>query len=307
MRSQGAPQAALPPFTSACAQFPPPPLPPPLADSSMSSEDTSLGNPQGGPRRASGIAAAEAAGQRALAKAAAARGDEEPQSKRRRTAAQGQAGDDGDGDDDAGVVAAAPVPAVLQLQAAEWEPFAVAPASPPPPPPADLAAAVLAACVRRSQLLRWRAEAMSAGALASPASDDAFAALRRRLVGALVRVHPPAQSDAYRLLHATSVGVHDRPYDCPPHAPGPRGAGVETIGLWLAGSPSGSAGAGSFRRLYRLVDVSDAPAPTPAEVAAYVATHARPGAEGAHLQRLRALAEQAALPLLAPRRSGDDA
>ena len=295
MRSQGAPQAALPPFTSACAQFPPPPLPPPLADSSMSSEDTSLGNPQGGPRRASGIAAAEAAGQRALAKAAAARGDEEPQSKRRRTAAQGLGDDDGD---DGGDVVAAPAPAVLQLQPSEWEPYAVAPASPPPPPPADVAAAVVAACVRRSQLLRWRAEAMSAGPPNSAASDAAFAALRHRLAGALVRVHPPAQSEAYRLLHATSVGVHDRPYECPPRMSGPRGAGVETIGLWLAGGPGGRAGAGSFRRLYRLVDVSDAPAPTPDEVAAYVATHARPGAEGAHLARLRALAAHAAASLL---------
>lgn len=182
------------------------------------------------------------------------------------------------------------------LQPPDWAPCAAVPVAPPPAPPADVAAAVVAACVRRSVVLSWRtdAQAVSDGAdTAFSAADAAFAALRRRLRGLLVRVHPPAQSAEYRLLHVTDVGLHNRPYDCPPKQPGP--AGTETIGLWLAGGP----GTNSFRRLYRLVDISDAPGPTPQEVAVYCATHFKPG-QPVDLGRLHLLAASAAEPLLAP-------
>ena len=106
--------------------------------------------------------------------------------------------------------------------------------------------------------------------------------------------YAPAQSDEYRLLHVTQLGAHDKAYECPPRVAGL--ASAETIGLWLTGGP----GAGSFRRLYRLLDVSDAEAPSPAQVAAYCATHGRAGHPGPDLQRLRALAAQASQPLLAP-------
>jgi len=258
------------------------------------------GSEGGADRRRSGIAAAEAAGQRALraaAKAAAAApgGGEEPNSKRRRV--QVAAGADVIGGE---VHRAPPLPMLRscldQLQPPDWAPCAAVPVAPPPPPPADVAAAVVAACVRRSVVLSWRTDAQAvsdAAGTSFPAADAAFAALRRRLRGLLIRVHPPAQSAEYRLLHVTDVGLHTRPYDCPPKQPGP--AGTETIGLWLAGGP----GSNSFRRLYRLVDISDADKPTPAEVAVYCATHFKAGQQ-VDLGRLHLLAANAAEPLLAP-------
>lgn len=129
-----------------------------------------------------------------------------------------------------------------QLQPPDWAPCAAVPVAPPPPPPADVAAAVVAACVRRSVVLSWRTDAQAvsdAAGTSFPAADAAFAALRRRLRGLLIRVHLPAQSAEYRLLHVTDVGLHTRPYDCPPKQPGP--AGTETIGSGWRAAPGATA------------------------------------------------------------------